>query len=123
MRLRFSAGFRRTAFVLFSATIIVLPFRYRILLLARPEGTVYGDFTDFLLFAGDMTLGLTLGLWTSSLLLDREQRRSLRFGPWFIAAPLCGLMLAGLLSASFSVDPPLSVYHWLRLLGLLALVL
>ena len=123
MRLRLSAVFRRIAFVLFCATIIVLPFRYRVLLLARPEGTVYGDYTDFLLFAGDLTLSLTLCLWISSLLLNPEQRRALRFGPWFIGVPLCGLLLAGLLSVSVSVDPALSAYHLLRLLGLLALVL
>lgn len=108
------------AYTALAATIILIPFRYRMTLLARPFEPVYGDYTDFLLFASDISLLLTLWLWLASLLL---QPRRLTFGPLFLTLPLAGMVTMSLVSVIFSVDRPLSLYHLARLVLLAGLYL
>jgi O-antigen ligase len=100
----------RLAFIL---TIVTLPWRLRLSIRGRPQGPIYGDYTDFLLFLPDIMLLATLSSWLLSLWL---RPRPLSFGPAFITSPLAGLTLMGLLSVFGSVDPALSVYHSIRLL-------
>ncbi len=102
------------------ATIILMPFRYRFTWLARPFEPVYRDYTDFLVFASDIFLVLTLLFWVISLLL---QPRRLTAGPLFLSLPIAGLTVISLISVFFSVDPPLSIYHTLRLALLAGLYL
>ena len=94
-------------------TIVAIPWRYRVTLLQRPAPPVYGDFTDFLLFAADILMIATLLCWLVDLAL---RPRRMDVGPMLISLPLAGLMLAGIASIPFSVDPPLSAYHALRLI-------
>jgi O-antigen ligase len=101
-------------------TLVAIPFRYRQVLLERPLYPVYGDYTNFLLFPSDVGLLLTLGFWLISLALAP---RRVRPGPFFLAAPIAGFTLVGLLSIFVSVDPALSVYHGLRLVLLAGLYL
>ncbi len=86
--------------------------RWRFTLLPRPNGTVYGDYTDFLIFAADVALLTTLFAWGLSLWLHRKP---VRFGPAYVWIPLLGLTLVGLFSSITSVDKSLSLYHTVRL--------
>jgi len=96
----------------FFATLVFMPLRWRSVLLARPNGTVYADYTDFLLFLPDIALTATLLLWG----LARWTRRDpLQFGPAYIWVPLAGLTVTGALSVVVSVDRALSLYHTIRL--------
>ena len=96
----------------FAATIVLMPLRARYVLQARPVEQVYMDFTDFHLFASDITVLILLMLWGLSLLFAL---RPIRLGPKFIWLPLLGLTLAGLISVVSSLDSKLSLYHLLRL--------
>jgi O-antigen ligase len=98
---------------MFILTVAAIPWRYRFTLLKRPMPPVYGDFTDFLLFAADILMVATLLFWlVSAALLPRR----IEVGPFVISLPLAGLTLAGIASIPFSVDPGLSAYQALRLI-------
>jgi len=96
----------------FFATIVLIPFRFRFVLLERPLAPVWEDYTNFLLFASDITLILTLVSWTSLWLV---KRRPIKRGPAFLTLPLAGLTLAALVTSFTSIDPALSIYHSFRL--------
>jgi O-antigen ligase len=98
---------------MFMLTVVAIPWRYRFTLLKRPMPPIYGDFTDFLLFAADILMIATLLFWLVSLIL---QARRIEAGPMLISVPLAGLTLAGVTSIPFSVDPALSAYQALRLI-------
>ena len=97
----------------FSLTVILIPFRLRHIIAARPQTPIYGDFTDFLLFASDVTLLGTLLLWTISYLLKPYP---LKTGPRFLTIPLAGVLITSLVSTFTSVDIQLSIYHFIRLI-------
>ncbi len=122
MVMRGGAGtfLRGGARLAFGAAVVLLPFRWRIELLARPAPPIYGDYTGFLLAASDIAVLLTLAAWGASLPAAPHR---LRTGPRAIALPLVLLVAAGALSVPFSVDPALSAYHLVRLLVLGALYL
>lgn len=101
-------------------TIVLTPFRYRFTVQPRPFEPIYGDYTDFLLFASDIFLVLTLVFWFFSLLVEP---RRLTPGPLLFSLSLAGLTATGLLSVFFSVDPSLSGYHAMRLVMLAGLYL
>lgn len=104
---------RAAARLAFSLALILIPFRLRFILAARPLTPVYGDFTDFLLYASDIALIATLVLWLLALLVKPQP---VQVGPVFIGVPLVGLLLTGLVSTFTSVDVPLSIYHFIRLI-------
>ena len=110
-----SAAFAFAARLSFAAVVILIPVRFRIVLLSRPMPPLYSDYTDFLLFAADIALLTVLAMWIISLLLAP---RKPTLGPRHIWIPLAGLTLAGWISAASSVDPFLSVYHAIRLSAL-----
>jgi O-antigen ligase len=120
MPLKLSSTLRAAARGAFALTLFLLPLRARLTLLARPVPPVYGDYTDFLLYASDLALLGLLALWAARLLLERRLPRR---GPFIITAPLVGLSFAGLASVLTSVDPALSLYHCLRLAALFGLYL
>ncbi len=97
------------------ATLVLIPFRFRYLLVSRPFPPVYRDYTDFLLFAPDIVMLAALVFWLGALAL---KPRRLTFGPLFLTIPVAGLAFLGLLSVPLSVDPLLSVYHVVRLIAL-----
>jgi hypothetical protein len=99
--------------LMFTFTIATIPWRLRISLRARPQGTIFGDYTDFLLFLPDILLLATLSLWLLSLM---QRPRPVVLGPAFISLPLAGVTLMGLVSVAGSSDPALSLYHSVRLL-------
>ena len=96
----------------FFATLVLMPMRMRMVLLARPNGTLYRDYTDFLLFIPDITLLVTLTAWG---LVKFADRKSIRFGPTYVWIPLAGLTVTSLLLVVFSVDRALSLVHAIRL--------
>ncbi len=99
----------------FAATVVLIPVRYRIVLLARPMPSLYSDYTDFLIFASDVAMLTTLAIWIFSLLLTP---RKLTMGPRHIWIPLAGLTLAGWISTLSSFDRLLTAYHAIRLFTL-----
>ncbi|MEX1248382.1 MAG: O-antigen ligase family protein [Anaerolineales bacterium] len=101
----------------FVATLVLIPFRFRFLLLARPQVPIWADYTDFLLFASDLSLVLTLALWWAHLYL---RPRKIETGPAFLTLPLAGLTSVVLLTSITAVDPALSIYHSVRLALLFA---
>ncbi len=99
----------------FAATVVLIPVRYRIVILTRSIPPLYSDYTDFLLFAADIAMLTTLALWTLSLIL---LPRKIALGPRHIWIPLAGLTLAGWISTFSSFDPSLAAYHAIRLFAL-----
>ena len=120
IRAKGAALLRSVALVSFALTIILIPFRFRIELLPRPFPPIYADYTDFLLFASDITLLLALGLWSISLMVEP---RRIYLGPLYLTLPIAGFTSIGLLTAFLSIDPSLSLYHAIRLIFLLGMYL
>ncbi|MBI5649041.1 MAG: O-antigen ligase family protein [Chloroflexi bacterium] len=104
----------------FAASIVLLPFRFRFTLLARPIGTIYNDYTDLLLFTSDLFVILTLALWT--ITRAREPNR-ISFGSRALTLAIFGLTAIAFVIAPFSIDPLLAFYHAIRLTLLGALYL
>lgn len=98
--------------------IILIPFRYRILLKSRPVGNIYGDYTDFILFGHDIVLLALLSIWILAKLLRRE---SFARGPMFLTIPLAAFTGWVTIFGFASFDPGLSYYHALRAIVLLGL--
>ncbi len=113
MRLKLSTYLRRMARLAMAVTIITTPFRYRFVILSRPQEPIYKDFTDILLFPADVFLMATLGLWLVSLVLER---RRVSAGPFFLTVPIVGISVMGVSGTVVSIDPMLSFYHSIRLL-------
>ncbi len=102
----------RLARLAFFATLILVPVRLRAVLQSRPNGTIYSDYTDFLLFLPDIALLFMLIMWG---IARKRKMQPLRFGSPSIWIPLAGLTALALLSVLSSVDPALSLYHAVRL--------
>jgi len=96
----------------FFATLVLLPLRLRMVLLSRPNGSIYSDYTDLLLFLPDVTTLLTLIAWGFS---RQFKLQPIRLGPAMIWIPLAGLTASSLISVASSVDGALSLYHSIRL--------
>jgi hypothetical protein len=105
--------FSTSANYLFLASLVLLPLRWRMVLLARPNGTLYGDYTDFLLFLPDITMAAAILAWRISQ--QQWKGAALQMGPAFVWLPLAGLTLTGWFSILNSVDRALSFYHAVRL--------
>lgn len=116
MRVRYSHFFVVVARFFFALTIFFIPFRWRLVLLHRPYPPVYSDYTDFLIFASDISMLCMLVFWACSLLLNP---RRLNAGSIFIWLFLVGLTLAGWVSVLGSEDSILSRYHAVRFVFLL----
>ncbi len=99
--------------IFFAAMIVLIPFRWRTVVLSRPNPPIYGDYTDFLFFASDLCMLAVLIFWLPSMAHNK-----ISFGPAHIWVPLLGLTLAGWLSLANSLDVGLSAYHALRLSAL-----
>ncbi|MBI3914979.1 MAG: hypothetical protein HY327_12440, partial [Chloroflexi bacterium] len=113
-------GARVAARVCFSVLVILIPFRYRTLLAARLHEFVFREHTDFSFFASDLFLIATLAFWLIGLLLAR---RAIRFQPSAFSLLVFALVASAGMSISNSFDPPLSAYHFARLMLLAALYL
>src|SRR3990172_2437972 len=74
IRIKLTAG--TLAKFAFFATLVTMPLRMRMVLLARPNGTLYGDYIDFLLFVPDITLIVTLFAWGLVKWMDRGRSRA-----------------------------------------------
>jgi O-antigen ligase len=120
MRTKLAARLQQLSWFAFLATIILTPFRIRIELLSRPVPPVWKDYTDFLLFASDLAMLSTLALWGAGLLVERRQPK---LQLTFVGFTLAGLTLTAGFTAPFSIDPALSVYHFVRLCALFAFFL
>jgi len=108
----------RAAWGAFVALIVVSPMRGRIVLHARRTGTLYRDYTDVLLFASDVALLLTVGLWLLSLTLDH---RRVWFGPAFLRWPAVVVLVSAAVGIASAVDRTLTAYSVLRFVALAAL--
>jgi O-antigen ligase len=100
--------------------VVLLPWRLRLVLVARPSPPIYGDYTDFMVFAGDCALIVTL---VAGAISHIRSRAGLRLGPPLLSLALGGVIVASALSAITSQDLPGSFYHLVRLLLLAGLYL
>jgi putative inorganic carbon (HCO3(-)) transporter len=115
-----AAWAQRGAWLAFAVMVVLSPFRARFTLLARPTGTIYGDYTDVLLFWSDIPLLLALCLWLCSLLL---RPRAVWLGPRFLACPVGALLIVSWLGVPSAADSALAVMSSIRLMALAALEL
>ena len=102
--------------IAFAITLFLIPFRWRVELLARPIPPLYADYTDFLLFASDISMLAMFVFWACSMLMNP---RRLKTGSIFILILLVGLTLSGWISVLGSEDPIISQYHAVRFTGYL----
>lgn len=114
-RAKISLYLHTLARLAFAATVVLIPFRLRIVLMSRPFESIYRDYLDFLFFASDAFLIATLIFWMISLVLQKQR---VTFGHFFLSVPLGGLTVMAIFTSAFSVDPLLSIYHSIRLLAL-----
>lgn len=112
-RAQISLCLQTLARLAFAATVVLIPFRLRIVLVSRPFGSIYRDYLDLLFFVSDAFLIATLTFWIISLVL---YKRRVTLGPFFLSAPLAGLTVIAIFTSAFSLDPLLSIYHSMRLL-------
>jgi O-antigen ligase len=103
-----------------AVTILLIPFRYREILLSRPIPSVWSDYTDLILFASDVGLIAVLMFWVLSLAI---QPRRIHVQPIGLTVSLAGLTIAAGLSSLSSTDWILSLYHTTRLFLLFGLYL
>lgn len=113
LKQRLELSIQTLARLTFAATIFLIPFRFRVVLLSRPFESIYRDYTDFILFGADALMIATLALWFIRLALTRQR---VDFGPFFISAPLAGFTFFAFISSILSLDPALALYHSIRLL-------
>ena len=113
---RLSRFFIVGARLFFALTIFAIPFRWRLVIWQRPFFPLYSDYTDYLLFASDLSMLYLLLFWACSLLINP---RKLRVGPSLMWISLLGLTIAGWVSVFGSVDGILSRYHAVRFVPLL----
>src|SRR5712692_9437997 len=119
-RERLAAGLVTSARLSFATLMFVSPLAWSWNLLERRSGNVFSSYTDFWLFVSDLFLWLTLGFW----LLSRLARpRPLRRGPWFLTAPIVGLVTLSWVGVFTGIDPALTLYHSIRFTLLLGLYL
>jgi O-antigen ligase len=111
-----SRFFQFVARLFFALTILLMPFRFRLVLWERPFFPIYSDYTDFLFYASDFALLFMLTFWAAYLIIEP---RKVSVGNKFLWVLLVGLTLSGWLSALGSVDPVITQYHAVRFTGLL----
>lgn len=99
----------------FFVTIVLIPFRLRYVILARPTDPLWGDYSDILLNANDVALLLTLGCW---LLYAYLKPTKINMGPLFMVVAMAGLTLVAFGTSFTSVDPTFSFYQVVRLVML-----
>ena len=109
-RRRRAAGVaRRLARTAFGAAIILSPFRAGILLAARPQPPIYTGYTDFVAAWSEVAVVAALALWGTSIVLDPRPIALPR--PSFLRWPAAALLVLAVASASWSIDPALSVFN------------
>ncbi len=111
-----SRFFLTGAHIFFAATIVLAPFRYRLIMWTRPFFPVYSDYTDFLLFTSDIAIFFTLVFWGCSLIVEP---RKVDTGNRLVFILLTGLTIAAWASTLWSVDPIASRYQSVRFVFLL----
>ena len=107
----------RTAFF---AVVVLSPFRARLGLVTRRTPPIYGDFTDFLLFASEVALLALLALWVVERAL---MPRPLDVGPRFLAWPAAALVAIMALGIPFAEDPALALSTVVHFVALVAFAL
>ena len=117
-RERMAGVAERGAWFAFVVLVVVSPMRARLTIDARRTATVYGDYTDFLLFVSDVALLATVALWFVSLV---GRRRAVWFGPRFVRWPVAAILIVMGVGVPFAVDVPLAAYTSVRFLVLAAL--
>lgn len=113
---RLSQYFSTVARIFFAVTIFLIPFRWRLQIWDRPFYPLYSDYTNFLLFASDLSMLYVLAFWAGSWILNP---RKIRPGSIFVFIGLIGLTLAGWISVLGSVDGVLSRYQSMRFVVLI----
>lgn len=95
----------------FAAALFVSPIGWRQDLVERPTSNIFSSYTDFFLYASDLFLLLTLGLWLLSRLVFL---RPLPRGPWFLTMPIIGLVILSWVGVLTGIDHLLTLYNSIR---------
>ncbi|MCL4531260.1 MAG: O-antigen ligase family protein [Chloroflexi bacterium] len=120
IRQNISTALTFAARIAFAFTVVLIPVRYRFILLKQSIPPVYADYTNLLLFIADIFMLATLALWGVSFLFSPHKITS---GPRHVWIPLVGLTAAGWISVITSFNQLLSIYHSIRLIALFAFYL
>ncbi|HEY7269214.1 MAG TPA: O-antigen ligase family protein [Dehalococcoidia bacterium] len=113
-------GLRQLTKVALAGVIVLSPFRARMVLEHRHVGTIYGDYTNLIVFWSDIALVGLLALWAASL---ATQPRRVWLGPNLVRWPVATLLAFVWLSVPLSTDATVSVYDALRLTAAAGLAL
>ncbi len=120
MRSKIADSLPKISWGFFFATLVLIPFRYKLFQIERPVGLIWEDYTDIIFYLTDLTLLLTLVTWILELFLTKKK---IKKGPAFLTLPLVGLTIVTFVTAFTSIDPVLSFYHSIRLAILLGFYL
>jgi O-antigen ligase len=120
MRSKIADSLPKISWGFFFATLIFIPFRFKLFQIERPVGIIWEDYTDLIFYLTDLTVLLTLATWFVTLIISRKKVKK---GPAFLTLPLVGLTLVAFLTSFTSIDPMLSIYHSIRLAILLGFYL
>ncbi len=112
---KISSALTFTSRLAFAFTVVLIPVRYRFILLKQSIPPVYADYTNLLLFIADIFMLATLALWGLSFLFSP---RRITPGPRHVWIPLIGLTAAGWISVISSFNRMLSIDHSIRLVAL-----
>jgi hypothetical protein len=102
----------------FAALLFSSPWMIQWLDVQRRVGPLYAGYTDFYVYPSDLFLGLTLVLGFLALVVGGKK---VQRGPWYFFFPLAALVALSFATALMGVDPALTLYHSVRLLGLFGL--
>ena len=109
---------RLAARLALAGAIVLSPFHARIVLDARPLPPVFHDYRDLMLFWNEILVIAVLALWALSLVI---RPRKLDLGPLLLRLPVVALLIAIWLSVPFSVEPVISLFNAVVVLGFIAL--
>lgn len=115
---RLSAGLTLAARLAFAGLLFSSASMWRWVDVERRVPPLFGGYTDFFVYPSDLFLLLTLAFGFPAILVSGKR---ITRGPWYLTLPLVALVTLSFISTFVSVDPPLTLYHSIRLLLLLGL--
>jgi hypothetical protein len=116
-----AAWMRRGARLAFYAFVIMLPATQRWVLVDRPVGVLFPEFTSLVLYLSDIPLLVCIVLWLSAQRLAPDRR--VQLAPWAATLPASALVALMGLSAAWAAFPRLAGESFVRGAMLLALAL
>ena len=111
-RARLARWLALAARLVFALLIVILPFRARVDVLPHPASSVPAVLSDIVIYAVDVLVLATLGLWLLARALDR---RPIDPGPRLLRLPVLVLVGLAWVTIPFGIEPAVSVAGAIRL--------